>query len=182
MPHTSASDSASSAARLKALRRIARARAREPGVEARRDVAIDLRRHRHRRGADLEDDVAEHVPLERDARRHRREGARAERPEIRQRPGRAAERELLGRHEVRRPDDRAFVRRPPHRRRASPSPATRGASNIFAMPKSTSFTVNGSSFVPGRPRSWRGRCCPASDRGERCRPRAPWRARARPAR
>ena len=54
-------------------------------------------------------------------------------------PGRAADGELLGCHEVRRADDRAFARR------ARPSATTRrrggSSSNIFAMPKSTSFTT-----------------------------------------
>ena len=59
----------------------------------------------------LRDDVAEDLAFERNARRERGEGARAERPNIGERVRIAPDGELLRAHEVRRSDDGAFLRR-----------------------------------------------------------------------
>src|SRR5690606_7170570 len=87
---------------LEALGRLAIARAQEPRVEPLRDVGDELARYGQRLDADLEDDVAEHLALERDPRRERGEGTCAERPDVRERVRSTADRELLGAHEVRR--------------------------------------------------------------------------------
>ena len=83
----------------------------EPRVEAFRRVRIPFPRRRERLHADLEDDVAEHLALEGDARGERRIGARAQRPDVGERARCTADGELLGAHEIRRADDRAVLRR-----------------------------------------------------------------------